>query len=338
MTYDAHGRDLDRGSGEARTTVAGRPRDARRRRAAARLTGGLAVAVVLAGCAPGAVDTDTTESVAVVEDFFASLEAGRASDAAALTTIDLDEDLVDDDFYRASVARPTDARVVASSGSSAGASVTVEFTLDGVDGPVSLEVRTTRDGDRTTISDLGTADTIGAGQPVSGTLTVNGQVEYPAAELTPVTLLPGAYAVEYTDPTGLLEGLRRGSSFTAFVPDVVREDGVVAEGFAFTPTLRPDVEPGVEEAVEGLRAACEDEGLAGPSCPSELVENARETSRTEWFAEPGPEIRYVDGAYEATAEYTVLLWDDGDLPVEVRASYTGTVARDAAGKVTFTRP
>ncbi|MBE9926952.1 hypothetical protein G8C93_13755 [Cellulosimicrobium cellulans] len=337
MTHDSHGRAPAREVREARTAVGGRLDPGRRRRAAVLLAGGLAVPAILAGCAPGTVDTDTTESVAVVEDFFARLEAGRASDAAALTTVDLDEDLVDDDFYRASVARPTDARVVASSGSSVGASVTVEFTLDGVDGPVSLEVRTTRDGDRTMISDLGTADTVGAGQPVPGTLTVNGQVEYPAAELTPVTLLPGAYAVEYTDPNGLLEGLGRGSSFTAYVPDVVREDGVVAEGFAFAPTLMPDVEPGVEEAVERLQAACEDEGLTGPSCPSELVENARETSRTEWFAEPGPVIRYVDGAYEATAEYTVLLWDDGDLPAEVRASYAGTVSRDASGKIAFTR-
>ncbi|MFJ1512984.1 hypothetical protein [Cellulosimicrobium funkei] len=336
MTHEALGSGLGRDAGKARTTDA-RPRDGRRRRAAALLTGGL-VPVTLVACAPGAPDTDTTESVAVVEDFFAKLEAGRASDAAALTTIDLDEDLVDDDFYRASVARPTDARVVASSGSPAGASVTVAFSLDGVDAPVSMEVRTTRDGDRTTISDLTTADTIGAGQPVSGTLTVNGQVEYPAADLTPVTLLPGAYAVEYTDPNGLFEGLLRGSTFTAYVPDVVRDGEVAAEGFAFTPTLMPDVEPGVEEAVERLRAACEDEGLTGPSCPSELVENAREGSRTEWFAEPGPEIRYVDGVYEATARYTVLIRDGGDLPAEVHASYTGTVSRDATGKITFTRP
>ncbi|UTT59701.1 hypothetical protein [Cellulosimicrobium cellulans] len=133
MTHDALGGGLDRDAGKARTTDV-RPRDGRRRRAAALLAGGL-VPVALVACAPGAPDTDTTESVAVVEDFFAKLEAGRASDAAALTTIDLDEDLVDDDFYRASVARPTDARVVASSGSPAGASVTVEFSLDGVDAP-----------------------------------------------------------------------------------------------------------------------------------------------------------------------------------------------------------
>jgi hypothetical protein len=71
------------------------------------LAGGLVVPAILAGCARGSVDTDTTESVAVVEDLFARLEAGRASDAAALTMVDLDEDLVDDDFYRTSVARPT---------------------------------------------------------------------------------------------------------------------------------------------------------------------------------------------------------------------------------------
>lgn len=308
------------------------------KRTATLFAGTIALSVMLGGCAAGEVDTDSSESTALVEEFFADLEAGRATDAAALTAIDFDKELIDDEFYRASVALPTKARIVTSSGSQAGASVTIEFALEGVTTPVSLEVHTTREGDELRISDLGTTDTIGAGRSVPGTLTINGRREYQVAELTRVTMLPGAYSVEFTDPTGLLEGLGRDSSFTAYVPAVRTPDGeTVAEGFAFAPTFRPDVEPGLKEALEQLQAACEKDGFTGPSCPTEFTLGPRKDSLPEWFRQPGPEIRLIDGSYEVTARYAVVFWN-GDVSTKFDATYTGVISRDASGKIALTRP
>lgn len=290
----------------------------------------------LTGCAPGDVDTDSSESTALVETFFAHLEAGRASDAAALTTIAFDRALVDDDFYRASHALPTDAHVVTSTGSQSGASVTVEFAFEGVDAAVTLDVGTTRDGDDLKIARLDTTDWIGVGTPAPGTLTVNDRQAYEIAERTEVTLLPAAYAVEYTDPTGILDGLGRGSAFTAYVPEVRNSGGeTLAAGFHFTPTYLPDVEPRLEDALARLQAACEADGFTGASCPTEFPAEPREASDTEWFRQPGPEIRYLDGEFQATVPYKVVFWD-GDVSTTLDASYSGTISRDDSGTIVFT--
>jgi len=291
----------------------------------------------LAGCAPQQVDTDTSESAAVVEAFLAHLEAGEASEAAALTTIEFDDALVDDEFYRASAALPSDAHIVSSAGSADGATVTVEFTFDGVDTPVALELGTSRDGDELKINRLGGTERIGAPAPVPGTLIVNGRQEFPLLEpAADVALLPGAYAVEYADPTGLLEGADGASAFTAYVPEVVAADGtIVGTGFAFTPVFRQDVDPGLADALARLQAACEADGFTGPSCPAEFPTEPREGSGAEWFLKTEPQIVFLDGEFATTAEYDVVFWD-GDDSTRVEASYTGTVARDASGSITFT--
>lgn len=291
----------------------------------------------LAGCAPQPVDTDTSESTAVVDAFLAHLEAGEAREAAALTTIEFDDALVDDAFYRASAALPTDAHIVSSAGSADGAAVTVEFAFDGVDAPVTLELGTSRDGEEVKIDRLGPAERIGAPAPVPGTLIVNDRVEFPLLEpAAEVSLLPGAYAVEYADPTGLLEGADGASAFTAYVPEVVAADGsIIGTGFAFTPVFMQDVEPGLADALARLQAACEADGFAGPSCPAGFPTEPRESSSTEWFPKTEPQIVFLDGEFATTAKYDVVFWN-GDDSTTVEASYTGTVSRDASGSITFT--
>ncbi|MFD0559577.1 hypothetical protein FB566_0224 [Stackebrandtia endophytica] len=311
-----------------------------RSRVAAAVATGVGL-VGLVGCAAAPIDTDDSGSIALVEEFFADLEAGKASEAAALTSMDFGEEFVDDDFYRASAAFPTDARIVETSGYDAAAfSAIVEFTLEGADVPATLEVRTTREGDELKISGWRGDSAIAIGPfPAAGTVTVNDRLEYVlAAEDNRLTLLPGAYSVEYDDPTGLLQLSGRDAAFTAYVPEIVTANGeVLAAGFQVVPTFMPDVEPGLYEAVGQLQAACAEEGFIGPSCPAEFTwdEPFDGSVTAEWFRGPGPEIRLVDGGYQATANYQVRFSND-TAPV-MTVSYTGTIGRDASGAVTFTR-
>ncbi|MBZ2197960.1 hypothetical protein [Occultella gossypii] len=296
----------------------------------------------LTACAPSPIDTDDTGSIALVEEFFAHLEAGEAAEAAALTNMDLADEFINDDFYRASVALPSNARIVATSGyDEIGVTATVAYTLDDAAESVDLDVRVSPRDDGLEISgwEGDSPVSIGPGN-APGTVTVNGVLEYAVAdEGNTLTLLPGAYAAEYHDPTGLTHLLGQDSTFTASIPHRYG-DGGASSGARLdaTAVLLPDVEPGLLVAIEDLQAACAGEHFTGTSCPGELneaFEQPLDASVTaEWFREPGPEILFIDGNYQATSTYSVRFSDDNVSIMTV--SYTGTVTRDAAGAIGFT--
>lgn len=300
---------------------------------------------LLTACAPTPIDTDNSQSIALVEEFLADLEAGKATEAAALTAIDFDQRFIDDDFYRASAALPTNTRIVETSGYDSGGFVaTVEYTLDGIDSPGTFRLQTTRDeGDEDLKIDFWglNPEVRIAARPAAGTFTVNGQYEFVVEEENVLTLLPAAYAVEYHDPTGLLTPLGKDSEFTAYEPEIVDASGaLVADGLSIAPTLMPDVEPGVYAAIKNLQAACTEEQFVGPSCPDELIENLAgplDTSITaDWFRDPAIQFEYVDGGYHASTGYKVKFSDDS-LPM-MEVSYSGEVTRDGSGGIAFTRP
>jgi len=302
------------------------------------LVGVLAIAVSLTGCARG-IDTDDSGSTALVEEFFAHLEAGEATKAAALTTIDFPDEFIDDDFYRASDALPTDARIVETTGYDAGRfTATVEYTFDGAEAPGKLELVVYREDGELQITGWrgDTPITIG-GIESAATVTVNDQLEYPLAEDgAELQLLPGAYGVSYDDPTGLTKLLGTEDAFTAYVPNLGGDEGQA--DFSFSPAFTPDVEPGLAAAVEGLQAACAAERFVGPSCPAELTaslpEPLGEAVTAQWFREPGPAFTLIDGEYHATSTFRIRFSDD-ELPITT-VSYTGVLTRDTAGAVTFT--
>jgi hypothetical protein len=302
------------------------------------LVGVLAIAVSLTGCARG-IDTDDSGSTALVEEFFAHLEAGEATKAAALTTIDFPEEFIDDDFYRASDALPADARIVETRGyDSGGFRATVEYTFDGAEASGTLELSVSREDGELRITGWrgDTPITIG-GIESAATVTVNDQLEYPLAEDgAELQLLPGAYGVRYEDPTGLTKLLGTEDAFTAYVPDLGGDEGQA--DFSFSPAFAADVEPGLAAVVEGLQAACAAERFVGSSCPTELTaslpEPLGESVTAEWFREPGPVFTLIDGEYHATSSFRVRFSDDA-LPITT-VSYTGVLTRDPAGAIAFT--
>ena len=301
----------------------------------------IGAALTLTACSPAPIDTDDSGSIALVEEFFAHLEAGEASEAAALTDMDFADEFIDDDFYRASVALPSNARIVATSGDdSIGLTATVEYILDDPGDPIDLDIRVSpRDGELK-ISGWKSDGLITIG-PVNapGIVTVNGRLEYEVAEEgNTLTLLPAAYAGEYHDPTGLTHLIGQDSTFTASIPRLLNDDGSRGPRLNASPTLLPDVEPGLLAAIEDLQAACAEEHFAGPSCPEELTAALSEpldsSVTAEWFREPGPEIYFTDDGYRATSTYQVVFSDDAAPTMTV--SYTGIVSRDPAGTIIFT--
>ncbi|MDD9151015.1 hypothetical protein PUY80_00375 [Plantibacter flavus] len=301
-----------------------------------------AVALALTACARP-IDTDDSDSIALVEAFFAHLEAGEATEAAALTSIDFPEEFIDDDFYRASDALPSDARIVKTTGYDAGGfTATVEYTLEGAEGTGRLELRVVpEEGELRIASWRGDGPITISRMESVGTVTVNDQLKYVLAEDgNELQLLPGAYAVAFEDPTGLVKLIGKEDAFTAYVPDLVDADGqATGDGFSFSPAFMSDVEPGLAAAIEGLQAACGAEHFVGPSCPEELTSvlpgPLGDAVTAEWFREPGPEIVLIDGEYHATSAFRIRFSDDA-LPI-LTVSYTGVLTRDAAGTIAFTR-
>jgi hypothetical protein len=223
-------------------------------------------------------------------------------------------------------------------------SVTVEYVLDDPATPVTTTFDvTTVDGERRIgwEGDGGVA-LFGAGTP--GSMRVNDAVEYELLdEETELRLLPGLYAFEYVDPTGTTEIDPSGEtrfdlafpvSATAAAPESV---SALPSSIGVTARFTADVVPGVEAEIERLQAACAAEGLAGPSCPPEIVAESRpvaDPASVAWYEQPGAGVAVARGRVEYTASYRVEADDEVLVSTGV---YTGTVTRSPAGVVAFTR-
>ncbi|MBP1326498.1 hypothetical protein JOF28_001730 [Leucobacter exalbidus] len=320
--------------------VSVRLRELAGRRGPARVVASIALvaagSVALVGCAASAPAPDNSGSIEVIEQFFDHLEAGEATAAAALTDVDFDAALIDDDLYAASAAIPSDARIVSTVGDGwTGVTAQVEYVLDDQAHPETLELRARTQDGVPKITGLGSHLSVHISLlPYAGTLTINDAFTFTPSEVESgsITLLPARYDFTYADPTGLLEMTdAEDSAFTVQTP--------TDDLHAIRPTFRPDVEPAVAAEIQRLQGACEDEGLTGPSCPSELVEALRDVAdpaaiSVSWFRQTGPDLVLTGQEYELAATYLARLEEPR---VTVTVSYAGRVTRDEAGTVVLER-
>ena len=292
---------------------------------------------MLASCSAKPIDTDDSGSIALVEEFFAHLEGGEAAQAAALTSMEFDDEFIDNDFYRASAALPSDMRIVNTSGyDSGGFEANVSYVTNDPDHPSTLDVRVRHDDDDNLTIASWDGSTVVHTSPslFPGTLTVNATLDIDMTEGRTLTLLPAAYRAEYSDPGRLTHFVGQDSEFIANIP--YSGDGPRLNA---TPALLPEVSDGVLAAIEDYQAACAEEGFVGSSCPNELVEyvgTALDSSVTaEWYTRPGPEIVYENGEFRATNDYQVELssWEPGSI---IDVTYSGVVSRDEGGDIVVT--
>ncbi|KQQ66876.1 hypothetical protein [Microbacterium sp. Leaf320] len=307
-------------------------------------------AAALASCTASA-DTSgngpTEASVAVLDEFFAHLENGESTDAAAMTSIDFPAEFIDEDFYAASAALPSDAKVVDVKGSDEHTvTAIVEYVLDDPDQPMTatFKVKNT-DGERLISWSDERLAVINVGSP--GRLVLNGEMEYPmSADAELAFLLPALYEFTYDDPTGITQLDPDGTNeFTVAWPmddqpsdaDLPDRVNVSTANVSVVAYVEADVTDAVDAQIDELMAACVAERLAGPSCPASVVEYDRplvDPSTVEWLREPGYGVSGTDGVVEYSKGFTLRA--DGD-SYPTPAVYEGTVTRDAAGVVTFTR-
>lgn len=66
-----------------------------------------------------------------------------------------------------------------------------------------------------------------------------------------------------------------------------------------------------------------------------LTEPLDASVTAEWFREPGPEILFADGSFQAVATYQIRFSDDV-API-MTVSYSGTITRDSANAIVLTR-
>lgn len=318
-------------------------------------------AATLAGCAPSAPpDPDgssepTEASVALINEFFAHLEAGETAEAADLTSIDFPEDTLDEDFYRASVALPSNATVVTMKGSDEHTVwATVEYVLGDPDTPVtaSFKVKNTDGERRLTWENDGKVSFINVGSP--GRLVVNGEIEAPnSTTATSTTLLPALYDVTWVDPTGTTQLDADGINAFALpvpyetngastripgfdLPDKVHASSSSVSVSAF---VTKDVVDPADDEIKRLQDACVAELLIGPSCPDILLEypyTVDGSEPIEWFRDsvPGYGLEIADGSVGYSAGFNLRV-DGKVFPVPV--VYEGHITRDDDGTVTFTR-
>ncbi|WP_144875935.1 hypothetical protein [Microbacterium sp. 1.5R] len=311
-----------------------------------------AIAVVaLSGCSPSGStsgDGDTTESVALLEEFFGHLEAGETADAAAMTSIDFPTEFLDEDFYAASAALPSDVKVVPTKGSDDyTVTATVEFVLDDPENPASATFQVKNDDGERTISWRDEKfSIINIASP--GRIVVNGELEYAMQPegAHDLFLLPALYDIAYDDPTGTTQlGDDGTNEFTLPWPlddadpasDFPSNAAVTHWNLTVSAWVPSDVIAAAEAQIDALTEACVAEGMTGPSCPPEVLTYATplvDPSTVEWFRTPSMAPVVTDGRVEYSKGFTVRA--DGATYPEP-AVYTGTVTKDADGTVTFTR-
>lgn len=319
-----------------------------RRRLATTIAIAAASAIALAGCAASADVNPKGEdkaSIAVIEEFFAHLEAGETTEAAEMTEIDFPKTSLDEDFYTASGVTPSDVKVIETSGDDSYAvTATVEFVLDDPDHPATAELKVTNtDGERTIGWDYSTYSLINVGSP--GHIVINDELEFGMSnDAHMLTLLPGLYDFEYVDPTGTTHLDPDGTNeFSLALPvsgpvsDLPEE--VYASGGSMTITsfVQLATLDAVDAEIDRLTEACVAESMAGPSCPAAVLENdapLRGSTSVEWFGSADYGMKVTDGNVEYSKGFTVRT-EDGVFPFD--AVYVGDVTQDADGTVTYTR-
>lgn len=298
-------------------------------------------AATLVGCTPEVRDA---ESTALIEEFFAHLEAGEATEAAALIDVDIPDEFLDDDFYGGSAALPTEAEIVEVAGSDqVGAAITVRYTLDT---PVTTLFQVEKVGDERKITWTNDSAISIDGNLTPADVIINDHVTIPIDGATHrINLLPGLYDFSYVDPTGTTEvGVDGANAFTLAAP--LETDGnrqrapenvsVNVSSIRFAGVLSPDVLPAVEAEIARLQTACAAEMLVGPSCPSTLQDDAQpaaDPASVRWSENAGNGIELT-----RTATYSggFSVYVDGERRPGTFV-YAGEVSRGGDGDITFAR-
>lgn len=312
---------------------------------------GLVALATLVGCTPGPLDEEgeVSASVAVIDEFFAHLEAGETAEAAALTTIDFPAEVLDEDFYTASGVTPSKAKVVSTSGDDAYAvKATVEYVLDDPDDPVTATFTITNngDGERTVGWEQdGGYPLILIGAP--GRIVVNDELEFsPSTEAHGLVLLPGLYDVAYVDETGTTHLDDDGSTEFALpmpvtgdreVPNLPSGVSATSGNISVSISVPPETIDAVEAQIDELTTACVAEGMTGPSCPPELREYGApptDPSSVEWFRSPGYGLEIAEGRVTYSMGFTVNA--DGEVFPET-VVYVGDVTQNDDGTIVYTR-
>lgn len=319
-----------------------------RRRLFSALAIATASALALTGCAASADVNPKGEdaaSIAVIEEFFAHLEAGETTEAADMTEIDFPQTSLDEDFYTASGVTPSDVKVIETSGDDSYAvAATVEYVLDDPDHPATAELTVTNtDGERTIGWDYSTYSLINVGSP--GHIVINDELEFGMSnDAHKVTLLPGLYDFEYIDPTGTTQLDPDGTNeFSLAFPVAETVPGLPADvdasrsSTSITSFVEQPTIDAVDAEIDRLTEACVAESMAGPSCPAQVLDYdapLRGSTSVEWFRSADYGIKVTDGNVEYSKGFTVRT-EDGVFPED--AVYVGDVTQDADGTVTYTR-
>lgn len=307
-------------------------------------------ATALCGCSPSmstSTEGETTQSVALLDEFFKHLEAGETSAAAALTDIDFPEKFIDTDFYKASVAIPSQAKVVQSEGNDDSVvDVTVEFVLDDPKHPQTATFKVKNSEGQRVVTGWGEKfSIINTASP--GHIIVNGELEYAMKRNDghDLLLLPALYDISYEDPTGMTQlGADGTNEFDMPWPfdksgtyEIPANVSISPGALSVSAQVEAESIADVDAQIDALTAACVQESLSGPSCPDSLPKKPRalnDPSNVQWFELPGYGVLPSDGRVEYSKGFTVEA--DGASYAQ-GAVYSGTLTKDADGKIVFTR-
>ncbi|WP_345469289.1 hypothetical protein QMQ05_08730 [Glutamicibacter ectropisis] len=307
-------------------------------------------ASAISGCSPSmstSSEGDTSESVALLGEFFKHLEAGETSAAAALTDIDFPEEFLDTDFYKASAAIPSDAKVIQAEGNDDSVvDATVEFVLDDPKHPQTATFKVKdSDGHRVVTGWGEKFSIINAASP--GRIIVNGELEYAMkhSDGHDLLLLPALYNISYEDPTGMTQLSTDGTNeFDMPWPfdqsgayEVPANISISPGALSVSAQVETESIADVDAQIDALTDACVKENLSGPSCPDNIPEKPRvlnDSSSVQWFELPGYGLSTSDGRVEYSKGFTVEA--DG-LAYAKSAVYSGTLTKDSDGKIVFTR-
>ncbi|SCB86290.1 hypothetical protein GA0061084_0552 [Arthrobacter sp. NIO-1057] len=322
-----------------------------------RMTGILKITVAciigassISGCSPSmstSSEGETAESVALLDEFFKHLEAGETSAAAALTDIDFPEEFLDTDFYKASAAIPSRAKVVQSEGNDDSVvDATVEFVLDDPKHPQTATFKVKdSDGQRVATGWGEKFSIINTASP--GHIIVNGELEYAMKRNDghDLLLLPALYDISYEDPTGMTQlGADGTNEFDMPWPfdksgtyEIPANVSISPGALLVSAQVEAESIADVDAQIDALTAACVQESLSGPSCPDNLPKKPRaliDSSSVQWFELPGYGVLPSDGRVEYSKAFTVEA--DGASYAQ-SAIYSGTLMKDSDGKIVFTR-
>lgn len=165
---------------------------------------GVALIVIVVAALSGCAATGGDREHGVAEEFFDRLIAGDAAGAAELLSDDaaLPPEALDSRLYEQAV-RPVQAEAKSSAVVDGVTYVTVEYRLDEVDEPRTIDVAFTDvDGEPRISGWLHDWLAVDASE-FPGALEVNGEWTVDLAEAHELTLLPGIYTFRYVDPAGL---------------------------------------------------------------------------------------------------------------------------------------